>query len=163
MSYSAYQYAIALGSDVPLVQLANVQGLLYPYNRVTSSDARMQLGVVSDPPNFNPVRIQTLDAQESSDGIVYHAWDMLLTQGAVSYWLNLIWPNAVASPTGDISTAVTIYTRQHQFANYTRQNCYAIYPTLRTPDNAQGDLIYLHKRGVFQLHQRFNDLVASAP
>ncbi len=162
MSYSAYQYAIALGSDVPLVSLANVQALLYPYNRVTSADARMQLGVVSDPPSFNPIRIQTLDAQESSGGIVYHAWDLMLTQGAVNFWLNYLWPNAVASPTGSISTAVTIYTRQHQFGNYVRMNSYAIYPTLRASDNAQGDLIYSHRRGLFSLHQRFNDLIASA-
>lgn len=162
MSYSAYSYAIALGTDVPLVNLNNVQALLYPYNRVTSADARQQLGVVSDPPNFNPIRIQTLDAQESSSGIVYHAWDLMLTQGAVNYWLNLLWPSAVSSPTASISTAVTIYTRQAQFGNYVRMNCYAIYPTLRTPDNQQGDLIYSHKRGLFTLHQRFNDLLASA-
>lgn len=163
MSYNGYSYAIALGTDVPLVSLANVQALLYPFNRVTSADARMQLGVVSNPPNFNPVRIPTLDAQENSSGIVYHAWDLLLTQGAVSYWLNLLFPAAVAAPTGSISTAVTIYTRQHQFASYIRCNAYAIYPTLPTPDNAgQADLIYSHKRGLFRLHQRFSDLIASS-
>ncbi len=162
MSYSAYQYAIAIGSDVPLVSLANVQGLLYPFNRVSSADARMQLGVVSQPPNFAPVRIQSLDGQENRDGITYHAWDLMLTTGAVNFWLNYLWPNAVSSVAGSISTAVTINTRQAQFANYTRQNCYAIYPTLRTPDNQQGDLIYSNKRGLFLLHQRFNDLIPSA-
>lgn len=162
MSYSAYQYAIALGSDVPLVSLANVQALLYPYNRATSADARMQLGVVSDPPDFAPVRIQSLDAQENRDGITYHAWDLVLMQGAVNFWLNYLWAAAVSSVTGSISTAVTINTRQAQFGNYTRQNCYAIYPTLRSETNPQGDLIYSHRRGLYYLHQRFNDLVSSS-
>lgn len=162
MSYTAYQYAIALGSDVPLANLNNVQALLYPYNKIASGSATMQLGVVSEMPNFAPVRIQTLDAQESRDGITYLVWNIMLSQGAVNFWLNYLWSAAVSSITGSISTAVTIYTRQNQFGNYTRQNAYAIYPTTPSPGNNEADLVYLHRRGVYQLRQRFNDLVASS-
>lgn len=162
MSYSAYQYAIALGSDVTLVGLANVQALLFPYNRVTSADARMQLGVVSDPVDFAPIRIPTLDSQESRDGITYHAWDLMLTSGAVNFWLNYLWSAAVSSVTGSISTAVTINTRLAEFSTYTRQNCYALYPTRQSATNTNGDLRYSHRRGLFYLHQRFSDLIASS-
>lgn len=163
MSYISYLYAIALGTDVPLANLLNVQQLLYPYNRVGSASALMQLGVVSEMPNFAPVRLQSLDAGENRDGITYLNWNLMLTEGGVNFWLNYLFSAAVASVTGDISIPVTIYTRQNQFGNYTRQNCYAIYPTTPSPTNNDPDIIYLHRKGVYQLRQRFNDLIASAP
>ncbi len=162
MSFNGYLYAIALGFDVPLVSLLNVQRMLYPYNQVTSRDAKMQLGVVSEMPNFAPVRLQSLDAQESRDGVTYLSWNMMLTNGGVSFWLNYLFSAAVASVTGDISIPVTIYTRQAQFSSYTRQNAYAIYPTTPSADNNDPDLVYSHRRGLFSLRQRFNDLTASA-
>lgn len=162
MSFSTYQYAIALGADVALNNLLNIQQMLFPYNYVTSNEGRAQIAPVSDPPDFAPVRIQTLDSQESRDGITYAALDMYLTSPALNFWLNFFWPAAVASVTGSISTLVTFNTRQTQFGTYTRQNCYIIYPTIANKTNTQGDLSYLHKRGVWLLHQRFNDLVSSA-
>lgn len=162
MSYNGNLYAIGLGTDVALASLRNVQALLFPYNQVTSADAKMNLGVVSQPPNYLPIRIQTLDAQESGQGVVYHTWDIMLTAGGVNFWLNYLWAAVIAAPTASISTAVTIYTRQSQFSNYTRQNCYAIFPTLPTGENdTSADLIYTHRRGLFRLRQRFNDLIPS--
>lgn len=163
MSFASYDYAIALGSDVPLNQLLNVQRMLYPFNRVTSSDARMQLGVVSDSVNFAPVRLQSLDAQETRDGVTYLEWRMMLTSGGVSYWLSTLFPAAVAGVTGSISVAVTINTRLTEFSSYTRQNAYAIYPTLPGGGQSDPDLVYSHRRGLWSLRQRFNDLLASAP
>ena len=162
MSYSPYLYAIGLGSDVPLVSLLNVQQMLYPHNRVSSQDARMQLGVVADTPDFAPIRLQSLDAQENRDGITYLAWDLTLTTSAVSFWLNYFWSGAVSSITGDISTPVTINTRLTEFNSYGRYNAYAIYPTRANRDNGSGDLRYSHQRGLWYLHQRFNDLIASS-
>lgn len=159
MSFSGYLYAIALGFDVPLASLQNVQQLLYPYNRVAANSATQAVPVVSEPVNFTPIRLPDLDGQESRDGITYHAWRMALNTGGINFWLNTFFPAAVASVTGEISVAVTIYTRMAPFANYTRQNCYMIYPTM----GEGGDLIYAHKRGLFYLSQRFNDLLESAP
>lgn len=161
MPYAAYLYAIELGTDVPLNQLQNVQKLIYPSNRITVRDARIDVPVVSNSPDTSPIRLQSLDAQESRDGVTYHAWDLALATGGINFWLNFLFPAAVASDTGDINTAVTIYTRLHEFDTYRRYNCYAVYPTKQSPDNPTADLRYAHKRGLFYLHQRFNDLILS--
>lgn len=157
-----YLYAIEAGTDVPLVNLVNVQGLIYPHNRVTSRDALKAVPIVSNSPDLAPIRIQTLDAQESRDGITYHSWDLILATGGITFWLNYLFSGAVSSITGDINTAVTIYTRFHELDTYKRYNCYAIYPTKQSDANSGGDLRYSHKRGLFYLHQRFNDLVLSS-
>jgi hypothetical protein len=162
MSYNGYLYAIGMGMDTPLAGLLNVQQMLYPYNRASVQDTPMQLGVVSDSVNIAPVRLQSLDAQESRDGITYLEWRMMLSTGAVKFWLEYFWAGAVASPTADISTAVTIYTRLTEFSSYQRYNCYAIYPSLPGGGNSDPDLQYLHKRGLWQLRQRFNDLIESS-
>lgn len=155
----SYLYAIALGFDVPLANLQNVQQLLYPYNRVAANSATQAVPVVSEPVNFAPIRLPDLDGQESRDGVTYLAWRMSMNTGGINFWLNYLFPAAVASVTGEISIPVTIYTRMAPFANYTRQNAYAIYPTM----GEDGDLVYSHKRGLFYLNQRFNDLLESAP
>lgn len=154
MSYAGYLYAIALGTDVPLVNLLNVQQMFFPYNRVSLQEPPNAVAVVADPVDFAPVRIQALDSSEYRDGITYVSWRLTLNTLGVKFWLNYLFSAAVASRTGSISTPVTIYTRMAPFDDYTRQNAIAVYPTF----GEDGDLQYAHKRGLFYLNQRFDDL-----
>lgn len=158
----AYQYAILLGTDAALGNLRNVEAWLGSVNRVASGEPVAPVGIVSDPPDFAPLRFVALDGREYRDGMAFHAWNMTLTTGAVGAWLNYLFSAAVASVNGDINSAVTINTRQHQFDTYVRCNALAIYPTLPTRDNDDADLVYLHRRGLWQLRQRFHDLTLAS-
>lgn len=152
MSYSAYSYAIALGFDVALVSLVNVQALLWPHNRVTSADAPANVSIVSASVDPFPVRIQTLDTQESGDGILYLTWNMTLNTLGIKFWMDTFFASETV-----LSTAVTIYTRRTELNSYSRYNAYMIMPSI-----TGGDLAYTHTRGRFLLKQRFNDLVPSS-
>lgn len=158
----AYSYAILLGTDVALGSLRNIEAWLGSVNRVASGEPTAAVAIVSEPPDLAPIRNLALDGREYRDGMAFHVWNMTLTTGGVSAWLNYLFSAAVAAETGDISIAVTINTRQHQFSSYARLNALAIYPTLPTQDNNDPDLTYLHRRGVWQLRQRFHDLTTAS-
>lgn len=146
------QYALALGSNIALGSLDNVEAHFYGVNRVTATEPPARVVITSDPLDLFPIRLQSLDAQESGDGILYHKWNLVLTTGAIKQWINGYFANGVS-----LSVAVTIYTRRHELDSYVRYNAYAILPSI-----TGGDLAYSHKRGRFVLTQRFNDLVLSS-
>lgn len=151
------QYALALGYNVALGSLDNVEAHFYGVNRVTVNEPPIRVVITSDSPDLAPIQLQSLDAAESQDGIVYHSWNLVLTTLGIKQWLNTYFAARVASVNGSTAIPMTIYTRLHELDTYNRYNCYAIFPS-----KTGGDLTYSHKRGRFVLRQRFNDLIASS-
>lgn len=142
MAQLGYQYSIAIGSNVALASLINVEDLLY------GTTAPRRTAPRSQPVNAFPVRTVLGSGKERGDGLITHAWEFTaLPAAAVNYLMTYLWANGTV-----VSTAVTIYTRQHELDQYVRANAYAVLPV---PGQ---DIEYL-RQGVFRMVIRFNDLV----
>lgn len=138
-----YDYRIAVGSSVALGSLVNVETLLWPYTKPRMIAPRSQM------PDMFPVRTTLGSGRVRGDGSVQAAWEFsALPKAAVDYLMMYLWSSGTA-----VSTAVTIYTRQHELDQYTRFNAYAVLPV---PGQ---DLEYL-RQGVLRMVVRFSDLVA---
>ena len=137
-----YSYSIAVGSNVALASLSNIEDVLWPYTKP------LRLPPRSNVVNLYPVRTIMGSGRERGDGTVFHAWEFdALPVAAVNYLLySLLFSSA-------ISTAVTIYTKRHETGSYARYNAYAVLPV---PGQ---DLEHL-RAGKCRLTLRFNDLVA---
>lgn len=136
-----YSYSIAVGSNVALASLSNIEDVLYPYTKPRRIAPRSQM------PDMYPVRTTLGSGRVRGDGIVTHAWEFTaLPKAAVDYLMTYLWAGGTA-----VSTAVTLYTRQHELDQYTRFNAYAILPV---PGQ---DIEYL-RQGVMRLVLNFSGL-----
>lgn len=143
MAQLGYDYRIAVGSSVALASLSNIEDVLWPYTRP------LRIAPRSQPVNAFPVRTTLGSGRVRGDGTITHQWEFTaIKQAALGYLLNTLLFSG-----GAVSTAVTIYTRDHAAAAYVRYNAYAVLPV---PGQ---DITYL-RGGVFSLTLRFNDLVA---
>jgi len=140
-------YAFAVGHNVALANLNNVEASLGSRNRKIVGGITYPVSVKSTPINLYPVRVQLGSGRERGDGRVYHAWTLQL----VTYGVKYLFDTYLAG-LASVSTAVTIYTRRHEFDTYARYNAYLVQP-------AAGELEYI-RSGVFQVQIRFNDLVS---
>ncbi len=137
-----YSYSIAVGSSVALASLSNIEDVLLPYTRP------LRIAPRSQPVNAYPVRTVLGSGRERGDGAINHAWEFTaINKAAVDYLYTYLWSAGTV-----VSTAVTIYTRQHELDQYVRANAYAVLPV---PGQ---DIEYL-RQGVFRMVIRFNDLV----
>ena len=138
-----YSYSIAVGSSVALASLTNVEVLLYPYTKPRWIAPRSLI------PDMYPVRTTLGSGRMRGDGSAQAVWEFsALPKAAVDYLMTYLWSSGTA-----VSTAVTIYTRQHELDQYIRANAYANLPI---PGQ---DIEYL-RQGVLRMTIRFNDLVA---
>lgn len=143
MALLGYDYRIAVGSSVALGSLINVEDLLWPYTNPRRIVPRSQ------PVSAFPVRTVLGSGRERGDGTINHAWEFTaLNKAAVDYLHTYLWSSGTV-----VSTAVTIYTRQHELDQYTRYNAYAVLPV-------PGQDIEYIRQGVLRLTVRFSDLVA---
>lgn len=143
MAQLGYQYSIAVGSSVALASLVNVEDLIWPYTKPRRIVPRSQM------PNLYPVRTTLGSGRTRGDGSAQATWEFTaIPVAAVDYLMTYLWSSGTV-----VSTAVTIYTRQHELDQYTRFNAYAILPV---PGQ---DVEYL-RQGVLRMVIRFNDLVA---
>ena len=137
-----YSYSIAVGSSVALASLSNVEDLIYPYTKPRRIAPRSQM------PDMYPVRTTLGSGRVRGDGSAQAAWEFSgIPKAAVDYFMTYLWSGGTV-----VSTAVTIYTRQHELDQYVRANAYAVLPV---PGQ---DIEYL-RQGVFRMVIRFNDLV----
>lgn len=138
-----YSYSIAVGSSVALASLSNIEDVLYPYTKPRRIAPRSMI------PDMYPVRTTLGSGRVRGDGSVQAAWEFTgIPKAAVDYLMTYLWSSGTV-----VSTAVTIYTRQHELDQYVRANAYAVLPV---PGQ---DIEYL-RQGVFRMVIRFNDLVA---
>ncbi len=138
-----YSYSIAVGSSVALASLSNIEDLIWPYTKPRRIAPRSLI------PDMYPVRTALGSGRVRGDGSVQAAWEFsALPKAAVDYLMTYLWSSGTA-----VSTAVTLYTRQHELDQYTRFNAYAVLPV---PGQ---DIEYL-RQGVLRMVIRFNDLVA---
>lgn len=140
---SFYDYRIAVGSSVALASLTNIETLLWPYTKP------MAIAPRSQPVNAFPVRTTLGSGRVRGDGTITHQWEFTaIKQAAVNYLLNTLLFSG-----GAVSTAVTIYTRDHAAASYVRYNAFAVLPL-------PGQDIEYIRSGVLRMVIRFSDLVA---
>lgn len=143
MALLPYSYSIAVGSSVALGSLSNIEDLIYPYTRPRRITVRSLI------PDLYPVRTTLGSGRTRGDGSAQAVWEFsALPKAAVDYLMTYLWSGGSV-----VSTAVTIYTRQHELDQYTRFNAYAILPV---PGQ---DIEYL-RQGVLRMVIRFSDLVA---
>jgi hypothetical protein len=138
-----YDYRIAVGSSVALASLVNVETLIWPYTKPRTIAPRSQI------PDLYPIRTTLGSGRVRGDGSAQAAWEFTaIPVAAVDYLMTYLWSGGTA-----ISTAVTIYTRQHELDQYTRFNAYAVLPV-------PGQDVEYIRQGVLRMVIRFNDLVA---
>ena len=138
-----YDYRIAVGSSVALASLSNIEDVLYPYTKPRRFAPRSLI------PDMYPVRTTLGSGRVRGDGSVQAAWEFdALPKAAVDYLMTYLWSSGTV-----VSTAVTIYTRQHELDQYTRFNAYAVLPV---PGQ---DIEYL-RGNALRMVIRLNDLVA---
>jgi hypothetical protein len=138
-----YDYRIAVGSSVALASLVNVETLIWPYTKPRTIAPRSQI------PDLYSIRTTLGSGRVRGDGSAQAAWEFTaIPVAAVDYLMTYLWSGGTA-----ISTAVTIYTRQHELDQYTRFNAYAVLPV-------PGQDIEYIRQGVLRMVIRFNDLVA---
>jgi hypothetical protein len=106
-----YDYRIAAGTDVALVSLTNVEDLLTFAPR-------------SQPVDIYPVRRTVLSGAVVGNGTVNHVWTWAVLPIAD---VKLLEDTFFTSGTV-VSANVTIYTRRHDRAAYTRYNAIAVLP-----------------------------------
>ena len=140
---SFYDYRIAVGSNVALGSLSNIEDILWPHTKPLRIAPRTQ------PVNAFPVRTVLGSGRVRGDGTINHAWEFTaIPKAAVDYLYTYLWTAGTV-----VSTAVTIYTRRHELDDYARYNAYAILPVVGQ------DIEYL-RGGVLRMVISFSDLVA---
>lgn len=116
-----YEYAWAVGWNVPLNALTNVEDYLYPYT------APRLIAPISQPPDLFPVRIRLGSGRERGDGIPQHDWTFpALPTSGVEQIINDIFSGGTV-----VSRALTINTPRHDLNTYARCNVYAALPKSR--------------------------------
>ena len=140
---SFYDYRIAVGSNVALGSLSNIEDILWPHTKP------LRIAPRSQPPNLYPVRTTLGSGRVRGDGLIQATWEFTgIKVSAVNYLLNTYLFSG-----GVVSTAVTIYTRLHSANTYARYNAWAVLPV-------PGQDIEYIRQGVFRLVLNFSDLVA---
>lgn len=141
---ATYNYAWAVGYNVPLLSLDNLETLLYPYTQPRT------LAPTSQPLELFPVRVTTLDGAERGEGMVSTTWVFGALPLDAYLFLMDTYFKLVTVPV--VSRAVTIYTRNERFG-YSRYNAQALRPQL-------GEQYTFRRQRVFDLQIRFNFMVA---
>lgn len=139
-----YDYRFALGWNVALGSLSNIETTLGQYNRDANS-ILYPIGIRSQPVDFYPVVTQLESGRVRGDGKVAHEWQLSMFVPAVTYLVGL-WSAK--------SAKWTIYTRLHELGTYARYNCWAVRPS-------GTDLVY-QRQQYMTLTLRFTDLLASS-
>ena len=126
-----YDYRWAIGSNVALSSLINVENDLLPYTR------GVLIAPTTQPVNPFPIRNIALSGLVRGEGAITHTWTFsALPIAALDYILDtyLTVNNALV-----VSRAMTIYTRRHDRGAYNRYNCYLTLPA--------GGVDYQFRRG----------------
>lgn len=147
-----FSYAFALGTNVALVSLNNVENHLGSQNRRVSGGPLFPVAIVSPLLDLYPVRETTLDGGERGDGIVNHEWTLTLCTYGLKYYLDTYFASGAS-----VQVNMTIYTRRHEFDTYTRYNCKALLPS-----RIAGDIELIQGDRLYRVRQRFNDLELSS-
>lgn len=114
-----YDYRIALGSNVALGSLSNIESILAPY-----ADGRI-LAPAVQPVNPFPVRTVLMNGRTRGDGRIDLVWSWnVMPILAFKYIQDTFFSSGTV-----VSAAVTIYTRRHDRNTYQRYNAYATLPT----------------------------------
>ena len=126
-----YDYRWALGSNVALSSLTNVETDLLPYTH------GITVAPTSQPVNPFPVRNVALSGVMRGEGTITHQWVFsVLPIAALDYILDTYLTVGGALV---VSRAMTIYTRRHDRLTYNRYNCNLTLPA--------GGVDYQFKRG----------------
>lgn len=148
-------YAFSLGWNVPLVQLHNVENHLGTVNRLTTPGALIPVSIASSIADPLPVRTNDQAGGESGDGFMNQDWFLRLTQYGYLALLNEVWAGGTTT-----QTALTIYTRRHEYADFVRYNVWAI-----RPSPARGDVVPERDNafnGAFRIRVPLRDLVEAS-
>lgn len=143
-----FQYAFALGSNVALASLNNVENHLGSVNRREVGGALTPVSIVSPLLDLFPIRDTLLDGGERGDGLVNHEWMLTLCTYGLKFYLDTYFASGAT-----VEVAMTIYTRRHELATYTRYNAKAILPS-----RINGDIEIIQSDYLYRVRQRFLDL-----
>lgn len=137
------EYRIAVGHNVPLVNMPLIEDILWPYTKPRRIAPRSQ------PPDLFPIRTTLGSGRVRGDGAAQAAFEFTaIPVAAVNYLLH-----TYLFPGGLVSAAVTVLVRLHDANTHSRFNAYAILPV---PGQ---DMAYI-RQNVMNMILRFNDLVA---
>lgn len=131
-----YSYGLALGHDIALGSISNIETVLLPYTNNILLPPRTQ------PIERHPVRTAVLSGRERGDGFVNHEWFWGFMPVAAYDFYNDTYFNGV------VSVAVTVLQRNHLKNVYERWNGYAHRPIAGT------EFVYDSYR-VLEVTQRF--------
>lgn len=134
-------YRWAVGHDVALNNLHNVETDLYPYTRPRRT------AVQSQPIDPLPIETALASGAGRGDGFINHEWQIMMTTAALKYALTKF------GLTTATSAAATIYTREHDMEQYGRYNAY-----IWRPSPANRRLEYI-RRGVVRVTWKFTRLI----
>jgi hypothetical protein len=137
-----HDYAFAVGWDVVLASLRNVEETFGARNRHPESNQLMHIGIRSQPVDFYPIVTDMESGRVRGDGKIPHLWQMQMFASATTYLMSLFTAKSVKW---------TIYTRLHELDTYGRYNCWAVRPS-------GDDLVYVGKK-LLRVTLRFTDLM----
>lgn len=147
-------YALALGTNIPLAALNNVENHFGAHNTLTLNGRKFPVGIQSTLIDPFPVRVQAMDGGESGDGFLIQDWLLTLTVYGFKFLVDTYFASETVT-----QVALTVYTRRHMLDDFRRYNCLGILPSA-----ANGDISPLREstfNGVARLRLRLRDLLVA--
>lgn len=150
----ASSYSLALGTNIALVSLNNVENHFGARNSLVLNGRKFPVGIQSTLIDPFPVRVQAQDGGESGDGFLIQDWLLTLTVYGYKFLVETYFASETVT-----QSLLTVYTRRHMLDDFRRYNCWGILPSA-----ANGDVLPLREstfNGVARVRLRLRDLTVA--
>lgn len=124
-------YALALGTNIALVSLNNVENHFGAHNSLVAGGRKFPVGIQSTLIDPFPVRVQDQSGGESGDGFLLQDWLLTLTVYGYKFLVDTYFASETVT-----QVALTVYTKRHMLDDFRRYNALGILPSA-----ANGDIV----------------------